>query len=437
MKNPRFFLSTVAALSASCLVAQITVTKTGSPAFAVTNVNSLTAAATTNLTLSAGSTGANFLLGQGTSGNVTITAGTVGNPNIYLTTVNSGETWFEGGGLGFIPSDTGPLFGVLYGGMQYREPVESMANNFFLFRGGGFVVEDEGANWKFYVASNGFVNIGSGAGATVAEQPLSNLEVAGNLAVGAAYARTTAAPTNGLLVQGNTLVGAASTIGWVGQSIVSSPGNGTVKLTNAAGNDFARLIFALDTSSGVALRRTLTTIDVVLGDDSNYANFRAMTITEKGGGFFVAGAGTPARLNTLTSTYGAGTAYALTATPAAIDLGTTDPVVTIPTTGTYTIRGSVQLLYNAATFAGNQTVTLKFRRTNNTAADLTNGTIATTTQIITALTYTYGVFPLPQISYNGTAGDIITIFADVSATPGAGSLDAVASGTWIAAQLEQ
>lgn len=185
---------------------------------------------------------------------------------------------------------------------------------------------------------------------------------------------------------------------------------------------------------GTTAASSSTTGTVIIGSGT------AATTVGIGGGLVYAGAGffnQTARINTATAAYGAGTAYSLTNTAAAIDFGTTDPSVTIPSTGTYTISGAVNLFYNAATFAGNQSVTLKFRRTNNTAADLTNGAMVTTTQVITALTYTYGVFRLPDITYAATAGDVITIFADVSATPGAGSLDAVASGTYIRAKLDQ
>lgn len=128
------------------------------------------------------------------------------------------------------------------------------------------------------------------------------------------------------------------------------------------------------------------------------------------------------------ATYAAGTAYALTATPAALDFGTTDPVVTLAKAGTYLLLARVNLKYNAATFAASRTVTLKLRRTNNTAADLTNGTLTSLTDIITTKTYTFGVFDLPRIIYTTTnTNDAITIFGDVSVIPTAGSLDAVAA----------
>lgn len=126
------------------------------------------------------------------------------------------------------------------------------------------------------------------------------------------------------------------------------------------------------------------------------------------------------------SVYAAGTAYSLTNTAAALNFGTTDPSITITAAGTYLIVGRVRLDYNAATFAAVRTATLKFRRTNNTAADLTGGTTAFKTQIITTLTFTAGVIPLPPVIYTTTnTDDAVTIFGSVDVVPTAGSFDAV------------
>lgn len=123
--------------------------------------------------------------------------------------------------------------------------------------------------------------------------------------------------------------------------------------------------------------------------------------------------------------YAVGTAYSLTNTAAALDFGTTDPAIVIAQAGTYLIRGRVLIKYNAATFAANRTVTLKFRRTNNTAADLTNGSTAPTTDIITLITGTWLECQLPEVVYSTTATtDSITIFGSVDVVPSAGSLDA-------------
>lgn len=130
--------------------------------------------------------------------------------------------------------------------------------------------------------------------------------------------------------------------------------------------------------------------------------------------------------NTAYDAYAAGTAYSLTATPAGVVLGTTSPSITILVPGTYRIRGRVLLQNNGATFAANRTITLKFRRTNNTAGDLTNGSMTVLSGIITIITGPGGVVVLPEVVYTTTnADDVITIFGDVSVVPTAGSLDVV------------
>lgn len=124
------------------------------------------------------------------------------------------------------------------------------------------------------------------------------------------------------------------------------------------------------------------------------------------------------------SAYASGTAYTFTNSAAALTFGTTNPSLTLGKPGTYLILGSVNLAYNAATFGANQTVTLTFRRTNNTAANLGTNRTATT-RVITTTTDSMGNFDLPPFIYSTlNANDAITINGSVTATPSAGSLQA-------------
>lgn len=135
--------------------------------------------------------------------------------------------------------------------------------------------------------------------------------------------------------------------------------------------------------------------------------------------------GAPGSVSTL-SVYGAGSAYALTATSALLNLGTTPPSLTITAAGTYLIFARVRYDYLGATFAASRTVTTKLTRTNNTPADLTNGTSAWLTDIITTLTYTAQFQVLPPITYTtANTNDIIQLWGAVSVVPTAGSLSAV------------
>lgn len=123
--------------------------------------------------------------------------------------------------------------------------------------------------------------------------------------------------------------------------------------------------------------------------------------------------------------YAAGTAYSLTATPAALDFGTTDPALTIPQSGRWLVRMRANVAYNGATFAANRTVTLTLRRTNNTPADLDNGSEPLTTDVTTTKTETLSAATTEVVYDTLNSDDVITIFGDVSATPSAGSLDVV------------
>lgn len=132
------------------------------------------------------------------------------------------------------------------------------------------------------------------------------------------------------------------------------------------------------------------------------------------------------------SAYGAGTAYTFTATPTVIGLGTTNPAITLDKAGRWLLEAQVNLQENGATFASSRTVTCKLRRTNNTAGDITNGSIQLVTGVTSALTSQLGTAWL-KCEYVASAGDAITIFGDVSVVPTAGNLQAVAPGTWIRA----
>lgn len=136
----------------------------------------------------------------------------------------------------------------------------------------------------------------------------------------------------------------------------------------------------------------------------------------------------------VTTAYGAGTAYSLTNTAAAIDLGTTDPTIVLGTAGTYLVSGQVNLAYNGATVAA-ETATLKVRRTNNTAADA-SAVVVIDLPVATTLTHTYGIVSIPPFVYTtANTDDSLSIFGNVSAALGAGTIDVTAVGTSIVAQL--
>ena len=124
--------------------------------------------------------------------------------------------------------------------------------------------------------------------------------------------------------------------------------------------------------------------------------------------------------------HGTGTAYTLTATPAEVDRGTVDSAIVLAQAGTYKIRGRATISYNAATYGTAQTINLKLRRTNNTAADLTSSPINMPAFQLTA--FSGGIeISTPEVTYStANTNDRIALFASVSALPSAGTLTVVA-----------
>lgn len=126
---------------------------------------------------------------------------------------------------------------------------------------------------------------------------------------------------------------------------------------------------------------------------------------------------------TVYDSFGSGTAYSLTNTAAAVVFGTTSPSIQLDIVGVYRIKARVNLKLNAATMIAARTVTLKLRRTNNTAADIANSTTAVITAVTTTLTGTFMevTWEVPYTTQG--AGDVLTIFASMDTVPSAGSLD--------------
>ena len=140
----------------------------------------------------------------------------------------------------------------------------------------------------------------------------------------------------------------------------------------------------------------------------------------------------PGNIGAFRSAYGAGTAYQLTNTAAAIVLGTTSPSIVIPEAGVWLVQAQVHLARNGATVT-TQTATLKVRRTNNTAGDVGAAPVIDL-PASTTLTDTLGVVALPPVEYTtANNDDALTIFGSVNTALGAGTLDAVAIGTSITA----
>ena len=121
--------------------------------------------------------------------------------------------------------------------------------------------------------------------------------------------------------------------------------------------------------------------------------------------------------------YATGTAYTLTAVDAAVTFGTVSPAIVLTTVGKWRLTARIKIGYVGATFAAVRTITLKLRRTNNTATDVTDTSTTWATEIITTLTYTGEVLILPEVTYDtANLDDALTIYAVIDVVPTAGSI---------------
>lgn len=213
--------------------------------------------------------------------------------------------------------------------------------------------------------------------------------------------------STGSVTSGSNLgLAASGLIFWSGRTRLAGPADAQLNIQNAAASAGA----GFDVSTDAVLK-------VRVRAQNAYATVDALAFQTGGNA-----------LNYTRTAYAAGTAYVFTNTAAAIDVGTTDPAIVLDKAGTYLIFGQVHMAYNAATVAA-ETATIKVRRTNNTAADL-SAVVVIDLPASTLLTNSYGIEQIPPFVYTTTAtDDAVTIFANVSAALSAGSIDATAIGT--------
>lgn len=136
------------------------------------------------------------------------------------------------------------------------------------------------------------------------------------------------------------------------------------------------------------------------------------------------------------SAYGTGSVYTVTNAAASIVLGTTSPTVTLDQPGTYLIIARARYELVGATFAATRLLTLKLRRTNNTAADLTNATSLYNTPVVTLLSSTMTELTVHALYTTTNSDDVIVLQTLVGTVPSAGSLT-VDEASIIATRLQQ
>lgn len=132
-------------------------------------------------------------------------------------------------------------------------------------------------------------------------------------------------------------------------------------------------------------------------------------------------AGSTFQPNHTVAGYGSGTNYTVTNSSAEVDEGT-DSAITLDQAGTYVISGGASLRYSGATFGSSEVITFKLRRTNNTAADLTNSAVALVAFQLTTFSGSMSICVNTVEYTTSNTDDRIALFIDVSSGPSAGSL---------------
>jgi len=92
--------------------------------------------------------------------------------------------------------------------------------------------------------------------------------------------RLTIAATGNATFSNDIISSVGGGFAWTNRSKIWSPANGRIQLTTNAGNDFDYLIFGSATSSFPALKRSTTSLQARLADDSAFTNIQGKLTTE-------------------------------------------------------------------------------------------------------------------------------------------------------------
>ncbi len=117
-----------------------------------------------------------------------------------------------------------------------------------------------------------------------------------------------------------------------------------------------------------------------------------------------------------------GSAYTLTTAAA----GVTGATATVVREGTYKVEATVRL-DGAGLTTTNQTATVKVRKTSGTPADIPNTSTTYGLPVVTTQTLTVDTMPIGPVVVTLAAGDVLQVFANISAVLGAGTVSAAKS----------
>lgn len=240
------------------------------------------------------------------------------------------------------------------------------------------------------------------------------------------------------VAEANNIPGVPGTNGLAGQ-------NGYTTLTAVGGLLLPAVGALVATNPTVASSAWMTIGQFVVAGSTtiNYAHFQVVskpsptTVELKFMGFpgdatpgavlpagtVVSPAGPWGLLDPLAVYVASGTGHTIDDTSGIVTIGATAVTLAITTPGTYLLSARARVDYWGATFADHELVTLKLRRTNNTAADVTNATAGLLTDTTTLADFTAGIVQLPIVKYATLlADDSISLQVDVHVLPSAGEI---------------
>jgi hypothetical protein len=306
-----------------------------------------------------------------------------------------------------------------------------------------------GAN-SLYLESTGAHNTGIGVNALASDAASSGNSAVGELALFDLIATGNAANTaigydtgRGIITGANNTILGANVTGLSSSltgAIILATGDGTIQAEYQGGGwGFGR--------TPSSTRRMIT--EGASGTSSDYAfaaqnssNANLFDVRDDGmvtdyqltaGAMYSDSSGGLHNQSNNYAAYLTGTAYSFTSSYAAIAGGSTSPSVTLGAAGTYLIRSGIVTEYNAATFAGNQTVSTEIYRTNNTASAITNTPQTCELAIVTTTTNSGPWVQTNEVIYTtANTTDILSVYGKVSTTPSSGSFQA--TGGYIMAQ---
>lgn len=253
----------------------------------------------------------------------------------------------------------------------------------------------------FRMDKTGRVTIGNGISA-----PISTLDVKGNATIGATYANTNAAPSNGLIVEGNVGIGTASPAQLV--DIQKSQNAGTLlKILNTNGGTAALAGVTLGNTDAAGNYGTLELTGTGYTGVSSWQDSLILTSDSAiSGGIKLRAAGGGIKLTALNT--GAESPDLYVAISGLVGIGTTSPTGNLSVTQTATATGALKGIVYTGAVNTNQTLSTEIPSLTLTTAGRQWATGALTTQrevLITQPTYSFvGASTITDAATVGIAG---------------------------------